>query len=80
MLPAWVAEIVPESARASGMAVVQTAQALARFGSSLLVGVLLSMATLDVTLGVAGSLLAVALVAAVTSAKRHHPASREGKS
>ena len=47
---------------------------------SLMVGVLLSMASLEVTLGVAYTLLAVALIAAVMSAKRHHPASREGQS
>jgi predicted MFS family arabinose efflux permease len=79
VLPAWVAELVPESSRASGMAVVQTAQALARFGSSLLVGVLLTVATFGVTLGIAGAAIAAALVGAI-AAMRHDLASREGKS
>ena len=80
VLPAWVAQLVPESACASGMAVVQTAQALARFGSSVLAGVLMTVVTADVTLGVATSALAIALVAAATYAKRPEPVSREGES
>lgn len=80
VLPAWVAQLVPESACASGMAVVQTAQALARFGSSVLAGVLMTVVTVDVTLGVATSALAIALVAAATYTKRPELVSREGES
>ena len=76
VLPAWVAQLVPESARASGMAVVQTAQALARFGSSVLAGVLLTLVSADVTLGVATTALGVALVVAHVVI-RHYPPSSE---
>ena len=80
VLPAWVAQLVPESARASGLAVVQTAQALARFGSSVLAGVLMTVVTADVTLGVAISALGVALVVAAMCVKHPEPVTREGKS
>ncbi len=72
VLPAWLAEILPPTRCASGMAVVQTAQALARFGSSVLVGVLMTVATAEVALGVATAALgsALVLVLRATSVRR----------
>lgn len=62
VLAAWVAEFVPESLRASGLAAVQTAQALARFASSVLTGVLLTVAAEGVALWVATGALTVAVI------------------
>lgn len=64
VLSAWVAQLVPQTLRASGLAVVQTAQALARFASSVAVGVLLTVAAFGTTLAVAAAALAVALLTA----------------
>ena len=72
VLAAWLAEITPPTRCASGMAVVQTAQALARFGSSVLAGVLMTVATAEVALGVATAALgsALVLVLRATSVRR----------
>lgn len=64
VLSAWVAEFVPDDLRASGLAAVQTAQAMARFTSSVLTGVLLTVASTGVALGVAVAALCVALLTA----------------
>ena len=64
VLSAWVAQLVPDSLRASGLAVVQTAQALARFASSVAVGVLLTAAAFGAAVGVVAISLAAALVVA----------------
>lgn len=64
VLSAWIAEHVPETAQASGLAVVQTAQALARFGSSVTAGILLAAVGFGVTGAVAAAALALALCAA----------------
>jgi MFS family permease len=76
VLSAWVAALVPEPVRASGLAVVQTAQALARFASSVTVGVLLTVATFTTAVGISTVALTVALALAVLIAggvRRHHP-------
>ena len=73
VLSAWVAQLVPDSLRASGLAVVQTAQALARFASSVAVGVLLTAAAFGAAVGVMATFLAAALVVAGTLVVRTAP-------
>lgn len=79
VLAAWVAEFVPADLRASGLAAVQTAQALARFASSILTGVLLTVAAAGVAPAVALGALAVAVtVAILVMRNRSGPANESG--
>ncbi|MEV8437596.1 MFS transporter [Actinosynnema sp. NPDC051121] len=64
VLSARVSSLVPESLRASGLAVVQTGQALARLMSSVAFGLLLQFAAFGTAVSVAiGSLVVAVLVA-----------------
>ena len=76
VLPAWVAGLVRDEVRASGLALVQTAQALARFASSVGVGVLLAAAAFSTAIGTSVVALTVAIGAATVllgGARAHRP-------
>lgn len=79
VLSAWVAEFVPDPLRASGLAAVQTAQAMARFASSVLTGLLLGVAAGVVALWVAVGALGVALVVAFVAIGNHRPPANESE-
>lgn len=65
VLMAIGAALVPAELRGSGLAVVQTAPALARLGSSVAFGFLLAAMAMGPAVGIAAIALAVALVSAV---------------
>ncbi|NUT50221.1 MAG: MFS transporter, partial [Saccharothrix sp.] len=64
VLSARVSALAPESLRASGLAVVQTGQALARLVSSVVFGLLLQFAAFGTAVGAAIGALAVAVAVA----------------
>jgi MFS family permease len=64
VLSARVSALVPESLRASGLSVVQTGQALARFASSVAFGLLLQFAAFGTAVHAAIASLLVAVVVA----------------
>lgn len=65
VLMAHVGQSIPGEVRATGMAVVQTSQALARAAGAIGFGVVAHTAALPTAFGVAAAALAVAMVAAV---------------
>lgn len=62
VLSAHAATLVPASLRGSGLATVQTGQALARFSSAILFGLILTWVTTDSAVLIAASALAAALL------------------
>ena len=75
VLSAWTGAMIPESLRGSGLAVVQTGQALARLVSSIAFGFLLQYATLGTAVLTAVCLLAAALLVVLVVTRKEGSAS-----